>query len=158
MKITLNYLEQKNACQSGIDVFESEFGKSAELKDIINFCIKSKKSDYLSHANWLITKKMTKMQCVKYAIYAAEQVLHIYENKYPDDKRPRLAIEAAKKYLKNPSAAVADAARAAADAAAYAAYAAARAAADATADAAAADYVKMKSKILKYGLKIICEV
>ena len=70
------------------------------------------------------------------AIFSAELVLHIFEEKYPEDKRPRLAIEAAKKWLVNPSKETAAAAAAAA-AAAYAAYAAADAAyAAAAADAA----------------------
>jgi hypothetical protein len=195
MQVTLNFLKNKNACRLGINAFEFEFGKSAELKNVINFCIKSKKMENLSYANWLITKKMTKLQCVRYAIYAAEQVLSIFESKYPNDERPRKAIIAAKNYLKNPNQKdVADAAYAdaAADAAAYAAadaaaadaaYAAADAAADAAAyaaaDAAAADAayaaadaayayaaadaayaaaaIKMKIKILKYGLRIIHE-
>jgi len=42
-------------------------------------------------------------QYVSYAIFAAEQVLDIYEKQYPDDKRPRQAIDAAKKCLKDPS-------------------------------------------------------
>ena len=50
-----------------------------------------------------------------FAILCAETVLKYYENKHPKDKRPRDAIEAAKKYLK----------RERIDAAAYAAYAAA---------------------------------
>jgi hypothetical protein len=80
------------------------------------------------------------------AIYAAELVIDIYEKQYPNDKRPREAIEAAKKVLekdtkKNRDAAdaAADAAYAAADAA-RAAYAAARAAADAARAAYAAAY------------------
>ena len=59
-----------------------------------------------------------------YAIYAAEQVIGIFEKKYPIDKRPRKAIEAAKAYLKRPCAET----KKAAYAAAYAAYAAAYAA------------------------------
>jgi len=45
---------------------------------------------------WRWTKKMS----VSLAIYAAELVLPIFEKKYPDDKRPRKAIEAAKRVLK----------------------------------------------------------
>ena len=45
---------------------------------------------------------MNKTQKVQYAIFAAEQVIDIYEKKYPDDLRPRKAIEAAKSYLDNP--------------------------------------------------------
>lgn len=45
-------------------------------------------------------KKWTKKDSVSLAIYAAELVLDNFEKKYPDDKRPREAIEAAKKVLK----------------------------------------------------------
>jgi len=82
---------------------------------------------------------------ILYAIYAAEAVLNIFESAYPQDNRPRKAIEIAKICFKNPTKenkAVAKAAAAAAADAAYAAYAAAyavAAAADAAAAAAAAD-------------------
>ena len=65
------------------------------------------------------------------AIGFAEKALSIWEQKYPEDMRPRKAIEAAKEWLKNPSAAAAarSAARSAANTAyANAAYAAANAA------------------------------
>lgn len=83
----------------------------------------------------------TKEDSVSLAIYAAEQVIDIYEKKYPNDGRPRKAIEAAKKWLKNPTADAADAANAA-DAAAYAANAAAYAA-----DAAARARKELTKKI-----------
>ncbi len=77
---------------------------------------------------------------IEFACRCAEHVLHIYEDKYPDDKRPRKAIEAARACITEKSAAAADAAWAAADAA-DAAWAAADAAdaAWAAADAARAD-------------------
>lgn len=46
-------------------------------------------------------KKWTKKDSVALSIYAAELVIDIYKKEYPDDKRPREAIEAAKKVLKN---------------------------------------------------------
>jgi hypothetical protein len=49
------------------------------------------------------TYKWTKLDSVAVAIYAAEQVLHIFENKYPNDSRPRDTIKAAKAYLKTPN-------------------------------------------------------
>jgi hypothetical protein len=79
--------------------------------------------------------KWEKKDSVALAIYAAELVIDIFEKKYPHDDRPRKAIDAAKKWLKKPSADAAYAAHAAAHAAAYAADAAAHAAAHA-ADAA----------------------
>lgn len=44
-----------------------------------------------------------KKNSVRLAIFAAEQVIDIYEKKHPTDKRPREAIEAAKAYVKNPT-------------------------------------------------------
>ena len=84
-------------------------------------------------ANWLIVRIMERKQYLSYAIFAAEQVLDIFENKYPDDKRPRLAIEAARKCLTNDSSA-------------------ARAAAWAAGDAAKE---KMQTKIINYGIKLL---
>src|ERR1035437_9428105 len=43
--------------------------------------------------------KWTKKDSVAFAIYAAELVIDNYEKEYPKDKRPREAIEAAKKVL-----------------------------------------------------------
>lgn len=77
--------------------------------------------------------KWDKIASVRLGIVAAEMVLGIYEEKYPDNKVPRLAIEAAKAWIKNPSCAASAASAAscaanyAASAASYAANAAARA-------------------------------
>jgi hypothetical protein len=84
---------------------------------------------------WVLTKFLNKDQGVKAAIKIAKTTLNIFESKYPDDKRPRQALEAAEKWLNEPTEANRDAAYTAADAAAAAADAAAAAAA---ADAAAA--------------------
>jgi hypothetical protein len=61
--------------------------------------------------------KWTKKDSVALAIECAEQVLSIYEAKYPKDMRVRDAIKAAKKWLKTPNKTNADAADAAANAA-----------------------------------------
>ena len=74
------------------------------------------------------------------AVVFAEDVLHVFEDKHPNDMRPRSAIDAAKAWLSNPSTANADAAAAACAAARAAPYAYAAAnAADAAAAYAAAD-------------------
>ena len=107
-----------------------------------------------------------KEDSVELAIYAAEMVIHIFEDKNPSDDRPRKAIEAAKSWLagKSNAAAYAYAAvdadydstsNAAANAAAYAyaaAYAAAKAAyASAAAYAAyAADYAAYAAAYAAY--------
>lgn len=52
-----------------------------------------------------IVKKVNwnKKDSVSLAIYAAELVIDNFEIRYPNDKRPREAIEAAKRWLKNPT-------------------------------------------------------
>jgi hypothetical protein len=134
MIITKQWLEKKGACPEGIKWLED---KKADFAGdlLVRLLIKEDKLDW---ANWLIVRIMDYKQRVSYAVYAAEQVIKIYEKEYPDDKRPRKAIEAAKKCIDNPSKENKNAAYAAADAA-YAAYAtyAAYAAADAAADTAA---------------------
>jgi hypothetical protein len=96
---------------------------------------------------------MTTENCQKYAIFAAKQVIQIYEKKYPRDSRPRQAIEAAEKYLNEPTEDnknAAYAAAAAADATAYAAAAAADAAADAAGAAADSAYAAASSAHAAY--------
>ena len=178
MKISLDWLKEKNACEEGIRWFSVQ--KETDALNVIKTLMADNRSDW---ANWLIVRLMEYKQYVAYAIFAAEQVVWIYEKKYPGDKRPRTAIDAAKKCLKDQSKenkAAADAAYAAAyaayaaarDAAAYAAAYAAYAAADAAyaaawdaardaaayaayADADAAYAKKMKIKILRYGIKLL---
>ena len=97
------------------------------------------KDNHFPWANWLLVRLMAHGQQVAYAIYAAKQVLAIYEKRYPQDARPRKAIDAAKAYLAHPSEETKDAARVAAVSADAAATAAAATAAAAYAAAYAAD-------------------
>jgi hypothetical protein len=129
-----------------------------------------------SWARWLFTRLMTVRERREIAIFAAEQVLPIFEKKYPKEFRPRKAIEAAKAVLKNDTPKNRKAAYAAADAAyaayaaayanaayaaAYAAYAAAYAAyaavyaADAAAYAADAARNKMQKTIIRKAVSIL---
>jgi hypothetical protein len=80
---------------------------------------------------WVWKKFATKNEAVKFGLKCAQSVLNIFEDRYPEDKRPRLALEAVDNYLQNPTEEnkrkcknAAYAAAAAAYAAAYAAYAA----------------------------------
>jgi hypothetical protein len=181
MKITEKFLRIDNhACDEGYKWWLDNNNPT----DVIATAKKLNSDDHNDWANWLLVRFMTHEQKVKYAIFAAEQVIDIYEKKYPGDDRPRKAIEAARNYLKDKSLknknaaataayaadAAADAAAAyaadaaataayAADAAADAAYAAATAAyaADAAADAAdaAATRKEMQNKILGYGIGLL---
>ena len=176
MKITTDWLRKKHACSEGRHWFESQ-----SETDVAKVAEKLIEEDHLDWANWLLSRAFTtKRQRVQYAVFAAEQVLHLFEDRYPEDKRPRNAIGAAKRWLEDESAAAADADAYAYADAAYAAYAYAAdaaAAADAYADAADADAAadaayaaaaaadaadaaakrETKVKILKFGIGLIRE-
>ena len=173
-QITDDWIKKNDPCRQAIKNWWDK--KERSPIKILELLIEDKKYDW---ANWFIVRIMKYTGYVAYAVYAAESVINFYEKKYPDDKRPRKAIEAGKKCIKDPSkknkAAARAAARAAADAAAgVAAYAAAYAAADATyaayaaadaADAAAraaagvaagvAAGAAMQLKILEFGMELL---
>jgi len=139
------WLHTNHACADGILWLKNHTGIGAKAGDILRDVLTDEKWDYFW---WLAVRLMTRPQKVEFAIFAAEQVIAIFEKKYPNDDRPRRAIQAAKDWRANPSVANEEAcvlarraAAAAADAAAADAAdaAAADAAADAYADAAAAD-------------------
>ena len=98
MKITKAWLKENDACSKGIAWFEVQ--KEIEVVKVAKALIKENK---LSWANWLLPRTMKYKQYVEYAIYSAELVLPIFEKKYPENKKPSIAIEAAKKCLENPS-------------------------------------------------------
>ena len=119
MNITKEWLNENGACQEGIEWFNDQ--KETDAKNVLMSLLKQ---DHFDWANWTVVRLMTHEQNIQYAIYAAEMVLDNYESKYPDNKAPRKAIEAAKAYLQNPS----DKTKRAAASAAYSAYSAASAA------------------------------
>lgn len=123
MKITKKWLNKNRACLTGIQWFDSQ--NETDAKKVLRSLLKQNHFDW---ANWTVVRLMTSEQKIRYAIYAAEKVLSVYESQYPDNKAPRNAIKLAKKYLKNPSEENKTAARAAYAAASCAAYYAADAA------------------------------
>jgi hypothetical protein len=134
-KITEAWLKEKSACSEVIVWFlgQKETEGVRVLRDLM-------KADTFQWANWLICRLMDKPNQVRYAIFAAECVLEIFEKKHPKDNRPRKAIEAAKSWLENPSN---ETKKADADAAAYAAYAARK---------------EIQTKIFDYGIKLLEEM
>ena len=100
MKITRNFLKEKSACIEGMLWVKKN--DLIGLEDI-QFIKELMTANKLNWANWLIVRVMNYNQYVAYAIFAAEQVIDLYEKKYPEDKRPRQAIEAARRCLNSPS-------------------------------------------------------
>ena len=133
MKITLKLLQNLNACGGGIEFVTENKLIGLEDKPFIEKLISLKRLDY---ANWLTVRILNNIDKVRYAVFAAEQVIDIFEKKYTEDDRPRKAILAAKNYIENPCDENKDAAYAAACAATYAAAYAAGAAANAAGAAA----------------------
>ena len=138
--MNLKWLEEKDACSEG----KEWWIKKGSKEDVFKVISDLKKEKKYQWANWLLSRTFTKLQAVQYAIFAAEKVIGIFEKKYPNDDKPRKAIEAAKKWVSKPTEenrAAANAA-AAADAYAYAAY-------------AAAARTKLKTEILNYAIKVL---
>ena len=112
MKITEKWLKEQSACTEGTQWFLAQ--KETDSVKVLRSLIKEGKLDW---AHWTICRVFNRKQKIRYAIYAAEQVIDLYEKEYPDDKRPRNSIESAKAVLKSDTAVTRAATRAAAEAA-----------------------------------------
>jgi len=161
MFITLNKIKEKYPCSDGWKKLLKNLGKAKADDDELSL-ITILDSNGIKDAIW-------SLRCLNYKDYClfladiADSVLHIFEEKHPEDKRPRLAIQAIRDYKSNgisidklhkARAAAYDAAYDAADAAAYAATYAAYDAADVADDAAAyaaADAADADARRLKWG-------
>jgi hypothetical protein len=121
------FCKKHRACSDGAK-WASQYEKLAEVYDACS------RSDWLI---WMLRKAevLKKAQSVECAIEFAARVLPIFEERIPEDKRPREAIDAARYWLANPCKAYANVAHAAA-----AAYTAAYAADDDADSANAAAY------------------
>jgi hypothetical protein len=156
--VTMNFLKTHDACKEAVRWVKTQ--KKRDYNSLFKALIEE--NGDLSWGIWYLQRKLSNTEKIRLAIYSANSVLHIYEEQYPEDKRPREAIKAVRKYLKesplkNKKAAAhaADAAAHAADAAAHAAAHAADAAADAATYAADAAKRELQIKILKYGIKLM---
>ena len=87
MEISMEWLKSKSACGESIHWFNSQ--KETDAVKVLDKLIVENK---LQWANWTICRVFNYKQRVQYAVFAAEQVLYLYEKKYPDNKKPREAI------------------------------------------------------------------
>ena len=98
MKITNQWLSQKQACGEGVAWFLAQ--PETDGVEIVKKLMIEQKRDW---ANWLIVRIMERPQYLAYAVFAAERVLNIFEQAHPEDKRPRMAIEAARRCIADDS-------------------------------------------------------
>ena len=102
MKISTNKQEllKLKACKSGFDEFVKAHGDKSEV--LFSECLKSNGWD----DTWWLIKEVYSQLSIKQTIDLhllgcdwAESVLCNFESEYPDDSRPRLAIEAKRKFI-----------------------------------------------------------
>jgi len=93
-KSDLQFLKKNHACKSEMAWLKK--GKYQSLQKAWTDCENS------LWMLWLLEKKklLDKKTAMRLAIIFAKDVLPIFEAKYPDDRRPRRAIEAVESYLK----------------------------------------------------------
>lgn len=114
---------------SVVEVCESGFHASRDLYDLLNECnvlgnrlfeveargeIKEGHYTFAASEMRIVKEIDAKRLYVDYALQCAKHVLPLYAQKYPTDNQPGLAIEAAEKWLANPTDENADSARTAA--------------------------------------------
>ncbi len=98
MKITEEFLYKFNVHSYDIKLIRENNLIGVESPDFIEKLIEL---DELTMANWFIVRILDKIDCAKYALYAAEQVLPIFKEKYPNDDTPYGAIELIKTHINN---------------------------------------------------------
>ena len=101
IKVTRKFLEEHYACLDGYKWWVENCEGLSTIEQINK--LNEQKYDW---ANWLLVRLMDYKQCVSYAVFVAEQALHIDEEECLEDKRlreAREAIEAAKRCIDDPS-------------------------------------------------------
>lgn len=162
MNITAEWLKEHRACADGVEWLFANTGIGADATDVLRDLRAAKQWSYY---RWLAPRIMTLAQRVEWAAFCVEQVLDTYESKHPNDKRPRNAIDEAKKWIsasgvdnRTTAEAAYAAANAAATEAAESAYASAYAAAGASYVAGAYAYaarVEMSARCAEKAEEII---
>ena len=96
--LTIDWLKENRVCVEAINWFEKQ--NCTDVEKLFELGKKAEKYDWI---NWCLVRLLNRKNRIRYAIFAAEQVLHIFEKQYPEDQRPRKAIEAAKRVIEDDS-------------------------------------------------------
>jgi hypothetical protein len=134
--ITLSAIKTLNPCKDRLDNFVKFYGSKTLTKGQFMGLKNITQEDKM----WVAFRMMPQANIRYAAADIAESVLHIFEKEYPNDNRPRRAIEVAKNPNSTQEELNSARANAAAAYAAYATYAANAAAANALAANSAATY------------------
>ena len=109
MNINKEYIEGLSPCADRLQNYLNHYaewsGSLSEFLDLDKITRKDKM--------WVFVRSVSTDFKRRFAIEVTESVLHIFEQKYPNDKRPREAIVAAKLFLDGALSRKADAAAAA---------------------------------------------
>lgn len=93
MKINLETIEKLNPCRDRLENYKRRYGASDfTLEDFLNL-------DKITYNDkvWVAARLFTKKQSVLWAVKCAESVLHIFEEKYPNEAGYRKFLEEIKK-------------------------------------------------------------
>lgn len=93
-KVTVKWLKKWDACKDGIEWFERQ--EETDPGKLIGKLIGIKEYSYI---NYSLVQLLNRKQKIEYAIYAAQQIIEIYEKEYPEDDGPRKTLETAKLYI-----------------------------------------------------------
>jgi hypothetical protein len=90
IKIDTKTLEDLKPCQNRLDNwFEHYKGFDGTCSEFLDL-------DKISDKIWVVRKTLPREVLQEWSVLCAESVLHLFEEKYPEDKRPRECLE----YLK----------------------------------------------------------
>ena len=92
MRVTKNWLVKHNACSDGMSFVNEHKLIGTDECYFIRQLVKLDKREW---ALWLLARRLDRKDRIRFAVYCAKDVLPIYEDTYPNDGRPRKAIEAA---------------------------------------------------------------
>jgi hypothetical protein len=99
MRITNDLIESYNPCQGRYDNYLANYKNTdLSIKEFLSL-------DKITYNDkiWVWKKFATIDEAALFGLKCAESVLHIYENRYPEDNGLRLALESIRIYLNNPT-------------------------------------------------------
>ena len=159
MKITRKFLLSFTACKEGIKYYATL--PQHDVRFIIeSLLLDDPEGEGAKWANWTLARLLARKKRIQYALHCASTVLPYFERIFPNDKRPREAIELTQQYLdgkNNKSARSARSAESAESAARSAALSAESAESAESAAVAKKDDVfkKQLTAFVRYGLELL---